>query len=282
MAVQNLKLIEIINLSVDFFKKKNIDSPRLNIELILTKFLNCKRIELYTAFDKPLTEEELSSVRLAVKRRGNNEPLQYILGEIQFGDNIFEVNQNVLIPRPETEHLASLIIEEWQNTTNLNVLDIGTGSGCLAITLTDKLNCNIVSAVDISIDSLKTAMENSGRCNCKIDFEKIDILNEIPKGKFDIIVSNPPYISLEEYSILPMDVSKFEPRIALCDENDGLNFYRRFELIFEDLLSENGKFYLEYAYNQAEEIKKIFDEKYNVELIKDFNGIYRFCKGQKR
>ncbi len=281
MSVQSHKIIDIINLSVDFFTKKKIDSPRLNIELILTKVLDCKRIDLYTSYDKPISETELTAIRAALTRRGNNEPLQYLLGEATFLDSVFEVNKNVLIPRPETEQLAKIIIENWASESDINILDIGTGSGCIAISLSRKLNANLVKAIDISIDSLNLAMENASKYNCTVDFEKLDILTELPKGKFDIIVSNPPYISKEEYSILPIDVMNYEPRIALCDENDGLNFYRRFNESFYDLLTDKGEFYLEFAYNQMVQIQTIFNKMYKIEFFKDFNGIYRFCKGQK-
>ena len=280
--MNEFKIIDILNLSVDFLSKKKIESPRLSVELIMAHFLKMNRVQLYTSFDKPMNEEELAQIRSAIKRASNQEPIQYIIGKTQFFDFEIEVNQNVLIPRPETEHLCDMIIDIHKDNQNLKILDIGTGSGCIAISLAKKINNCKVYAIDISQSALDLASKNAELNDCNIIFGKIDILKQIPKEKFDIIVSNPPYISVEEYKLLPKNVLEYEPEIALNDKNDGLQFYKRFANIFYNMLNEDGNFYLEFAYNQSEVIKKIFSEKYDFEIKKDLSKIDRFCFGRKK
>lgn len=273
-------IIELINWGTDFFKEKQIESQRLNIELLLCKVLKCERLYLYTNFDKPLSEQELAELRECVKRRATGEPLQYIIGSVEFHKLNFIVNPSVLIPRPETEQLVEIILSHNEGKKNLRILEIGTGSGCIAISLAKFLPDSEVYALDISQDALKLAKENATLNDTKNVFlKKMDILNEIPQKKYDIIVSNPPYIPLLEYKDLEKELF-FEPEIALTDKSDGLGFYKRFADVFPMMLNSDGRFYLEMGETTHQSIGNIFsNQKYNLNLVNDFRQTKRFAIG---
>ncbi len=279
MKTKEWQILDIINWSKDYFEKKNVDSPRLTIELILCNVLNLARVDLYTSFDKPLKQNELDSIKSMINKRIERIPLQYIFGQVEFYDLNFFVNSDVLIPRPETEEIVDLIIKDANKEKELNILDIGTGSGCIALSLASKLNNANINAIDFSIPALKIAKQNKDNLN--IDNVKLihaDIIKTIPKKKYDIVVSNPPYISTSEMNTLEQELT-YEPEIALTDYSDGLEFYRRFVTIFKDILSTNGMFYLEINNNLSNEILKMFRDQYDVELIYDISENPRIIKG---
>ncbi len=266
---------------VDFLKSKNIDEAKISIDLLLCDVLNVERIELYLKFDLPLNVYELNQVKDYIKRLVNNEPLQYILGKTKFYDLEFKVDKSVLIPRPETEELVDLIIKENKDKKEINILDIGTGSGCIAISLAKNLPQSKVFAIDISEDAIKIAKHNT-RINKidNIEIHKLDILTKIPKTKFDIIVSNPPYISTEEFEKLDKNVKEFEPEVALTDFGDGLTFYRRYYEVFSDMLTPSGIFYLENSFEQGDKLLTAFRKKYKTKAIEDSGNIMRFLRGR--
>lgn len=274
------RIIDIINWSKDYLGKNNIDSPRLTIELMLTQVLGIERIKLYTDFDKPLTDKELSTIKSMLQQRVKRFPLQYILGQTEFLGRKFIVNQNVLIPRPETEELVVKIIEENDNRLDYKILDIGTGSGCIAISLAKVFSNSTITALDNSTSALKVAKQNSIDLEVgNVKFVYADILTTEPKLKYDIIVSNPPYVSTSEMNEIEPELS-FEPNSALTDSSDGLEFYRRFVTIYRNILSIDGVFYLELNSYLAEEIKEMFSKDYRVELINDLFGKPRILKGR--
>ena len=274
------RIIDIINWSKDYLEKNNIDSPRLTIELMLTHVLGIERIKLYTDFDKPLSEKELSTIKSMIQQRVKRFPLQYILGQVEFLGRKFIVNQDVLIPRPETEEIVVLIINDNDNAVNHNILDIGTGSGCIAISLAKEFTNSTITAIDNSTSALKVAKQNSIELEVEnVKFVYADILTTEPKLKYDIIVSNPPYVSTNEMNEIEPELS-FEPNSALTDNADGLEFYRRFVTIYKNILSIDGVFYLELNSSLAEEIKLMFSEEYQVELINDLFDKPRILKGR--
>jgi len=276
------KIIDVLSWGKDFFASKNIDSPRLNIEMILCKVLKIERIKLYTNFDLPMNPEELAETKSLILRRAKGEPLHYLLGSTSFMGFEINLDKSVLIPRPETEELVELVLKIKPNRSNYSILDIGTGSGCISIALAKYYPESRITAIDISEESLKIAKINaeSNNVNEKITFENIDILKNFNfKNKFDIIVSNPPYISINEYKKNSQKEIFYEPKNALTDNSDGLTFYRRFADEFDKHLNEGGCFVLEISYNQSEEIENLFSKNYDTELIKDFNGILRFVSG---
>ncbi len=277
---KNWRIIDIINWGVQYFNDKKIDEARLNIELMLSNVLKCSRLSLYLDFEKPLTEEELSILKQFVIRRANHEPLQYILNEAYFLNYKLYVNNDVLIPRPETEILVELIKKDTNKNDSLNILDIGTGSGCISIALGDYFPNSNIDSIDISMAAIKVAIENTESHNVNnISYINIDIFQDLPKNCYDIIVSNPPYISSTDFANCQPEVRNYEPSFALCDNTDGLRFYKRYAQIFGDLLSNNGKFYLEMALNQSHEITRLFSDNFKVDVFKDLNGIDRFAKG---
>lgn len=277
-------ILEILKLSTDYLNNKGIESPRLNTELIISKVTGISRIGLYTHFDKPLNTKEIDKIREMISRRAKFEPLQYIIGDTQFLDLNINVNSNVLIPRPETESLIEKVIEtEKDSNKKLKILDIGTGSGCIAIALAKYYKNSEVIAADISESAIKTAKENAENAGINnIQFFQFDILQKKPKSKFDIIVSNPPYISENDYNKLEKELF-YEPKNALSDGGDGFAFYRRYAEIFESILNENAKFFLEIGFGQYEKIYEIFSvTKLQISVSKDLNGVERIvCGGRK-
>lgn len=280
-----LTVLEAINLSADFLAKKNIESPRINSEHLLAHVLNCKRLDLYLSFDRPLKEEEIDTYRELIRRRSKAEPLQYIIGSVEFFGLDFKVNPSVLIPRPETEILVEKILEYSDKNIPLKILDIGTGSGNIAVSLAKNLrSCNVI-AIDISEDALKIANENSevNNTNGQIIFTKYDFLkdNNFEPESFDLIVSNPPYVSAKEFPLLSPELCVYEPKIALTDNNDGLNFYREISVKARTLLKLKGEIFFEIGAGQAESVKNIllqnnFSE---IEIFRDYSNIERVIKG---
>ncbi|MDA3885775.1 MAG: peptide chain release factor N(5)-glutamine methyltransferase [Candidatus Delongbacteria bacterium] len=277
------KLLDILNLSEDYLKKNNIDDPRLNAELLVSGALGMKRLDLYLQYDRIITEDELATIRPLLKRSSNNEPVQYIQGEKEFYNVKIMVNEHTLIPRNDTEILVEEVIK-FISTQNFRILDIGTGSGCIPIAIAKECPNNIFFASDISSEVLDTARKNAGinDISGKIKFYKWDLFKSCPsRSLHDIVISNPPYISLKAYENLDKNVKDHEPRIALTDEGDGLTFYRRINDIIEKILKPNGMLFLEIGYDQAEEIKNICREKFeDINIVKDYGGNNRVFVGR--
>jgi len=277
-------VLELVKWGSDYFGQKGIESPRLNIELLLCDVLSIDRIGIYTHFDQPLQKHELDILRNYVIRRGKREPLQYILKNVNFCGIPLLVQKGVLIPRPETEILVNEALKRFEKQDYL-VADLGTGSGCIALSIAKQCPDAKVYAYDLSEDALAVARLNAQNNSLtNIDFQQIDILKTIPENiKFNFIISNPPYVELEEYNALQPEVKNYEPDFALTDNSDGLTFYRRYAQIFPEILSENGTFMLEIGYGQSDKIIDIFSTtQYSIEFIKDLSGINRIAHGKKR
>lgn len=272
------RTIDIIRWGQKYFATKSFPSPRLLIELLLCKVLNCKRIDLYLSFERPLTNGEIYKLKEMILQVLQHEPLQYIIGQTQFLDFTLNLRKGVFIPRPETELLVVEVRRDLSFKSNeaLEILDIGCGSGAISIALAKYFPNSNVFAIDISETALEIAKENASINNvCNIIFLKLDILRGTPPKKFDVIVSNPPYIPFPQIGELDKNVKK-EPLEALTDFSDGLTFYRRFAEIFPLLLRNFGKFYLEVSDEQAELVKVIFAESgFNLQFRKDSQNIKR-------
>ena len=280
------KIIDIINWGDVYFKEKDVSESRLNIELLLCAVLQCKRIKLYLNFDKPLVQSELDTLRDFVKRRIAREPLQYIIGETEFMGFPFFVNKSVLIPRPETEILVEEVLKFSKETPGkfFNILDIGSGSGNISVSLAKLIPNSFITAIDYSDDALQIGMKNAelNGVSDKITFLLTDILkeNSIHDTMFDIIVSNPPYISLPEYHELEPEL-KYEPKNALTDLEDGLSFYRKISTLGRQILNPGGLAAVEIAYNQSKRVFSLFhDSGYsNIKIVKDYSNIDRIITG---
>jgi release factor glutamine methyltransferase len=268
-------VLEAIQKSADFLGKKNVESPRLQTELLLAHLLKLPRMSLYLNFERVLTPAETDALRELVKRRGQREPLQHIVGSTSFCGFEIAVNRHALVPRPETELLAEA---GWQFLSTLNpqpstALDFGTGTGCIAIALAAKCPNAKITALDISADALALAKENAekNKVTERIEFVQGNGFAALKIEKqFDLLISNPPYIASAEIATLQPEVRDFDPRAALDGGADGLDFYRMFATQAKPFLKPDGKIMLEFGDGQADAIKAIFEnEKWIVEAVKE-------------
>jgi release factor glutamine methyltransferase len=261
-------VLEVIRRSAEFFEKKGVDSPRLQAELLLGHLLQVPRMQLYLNFERELAPAELDAFRELVKRRGQREPLQQIVGSTSFCGLEISVTRDVLVPRPETELLAEqacLFLTELASSTAPQpmALDFGTGSGCVVAALAHKCPAARFMAVDVSAQALKVARENASRHDLaeRIQFVQGSGFEALPAGMhFDLIVSNPPYIPSGDLAGLQPEVRDFEPREALDGGPDGLDFYRRFAAEAGAWLRTSGKIMLEFGDEQAPALRKIFEQ----------------------
>lgn len=275
--VWNIK--RILDWSSEYLLKAGSPTARLDAELLLSETLGLKRIDLYVNYDRPLAEEEKDSFRDVLKRRANLEPIAYILGEKEFFGHVFKVDSSTLIPRPDTEHLVSWVLEHVKDNP-AKILDIGTGSGCIAITLAKELGEVTVEAWDVSPGALKIAGNNAGVLGVidKVSFYEKDALSldswTSSSEKFDVIVSNPPYISSMEKNVMAPETLAFEPESALFAEREGLKFYECFAVNAQNLLNKGCPIVLEIGYNQKEKVSSIFASAgwENIEIINDYSG----------
>ena len=230
-------------------------------------------------------EDKESLLEEYLERLKQSEPIQYVLGLADFYGLKFQVNKNVLIPRQETEELVYWILENHHARQSLNLLDIGTGSGCIPITLKKHRPEWTITGVDVSIGALEVAQQNATKNGVEVAFQQMDILNvDSLSANWNIIVSNPPYIPTDESRLMPENVLKYEPRLALFVENeDALLFYRKIADLSLYALSENGRLYFELNEYNAEEVKAMLLEKdyHKVEIQKDINGKQRMISAQK-
>lgn len=281
-----ITVLEAIRLSTEYLDKKKIDSPRINAELLLAHIIGCKRLDLYLAFDRPLTEPELNIYRGLIKRRASYEPLQYIIGTVEFYGLVFKVTSSVLIPRPETELLVENIIKELSDKEQLNILEIGCGSGNIAISLAYHLKQAQIITTDISDAALNLAKENSQKLGVaeRISFIRHNILTDdlLRFSMFDLVVSNPPYVSLQSYSSLQKEILDFEPRLAVTDESDGLTFYRIISEKVSGNIKKGGKLFFEISHGQCDDVKSIMTKNNfsKIEVIKDYQNIERIVFGE--
>lgn len=239
-----------------------------------------RRSEL--AFIKEFSEEQLNEISKAVEKRLKRVPLGYIFGKTNFYGLDFIVDKNVLIPRLDTEILVEKLIEEIKlRQGNVSVLDIGTGSGVIAVTLAKNTNARII-AVDVSEEALKIAWQNAKQNGVDVEFVKSDLFHNVPDLRVDIIVSNPPYIESSEISELMPEVREFEPILALDGGKDGLKFYREIINQAEKHLNQGGKLYFEVGYNQGESVSNLMKDKFSsVCVIKDYLENDRVVMGVK-
>lgn len=272
-----------------YFEKFCPNSPRLDAELLLSYVLGCHRLDLYLRKDKPLTKQELGVFRELVKRRSNGCPIAYLTGEKEFWSLKFEVNENTLIPRPDTEILvehAVIQIREWQKKnphSECQIAELGTGTAAIPLSLCSELENLRIISVDCKNKILKLASKNISRYNSllnprnnKVKLLKSDLFSSIdPNLKLDFIISNPPYIPSKNIDDLQVEISNFEPRIALDGGHDGLKFYRYLLETGADFLKSNGEMLLEIGSFNESELENILNKNrfwISSSFIKDFQG----------
>ena len=271
-----MKVLELIQRTADYFERQGVDSPRLTIELMLTHVLKCKRLELYLQFEREIGEPNLGQLREMVRRRASGEPLQYVLGVASFYGLEFAVDKRVLIPRPETELLADYVVKNM--ATARTIVDLGTGSGVVAIALAKNLSAANVLAVDASGDALEVARANAAKHEAKVGFFQGDLFEPLPPDlKFDVIVSNPPYIPSSEIASLAPEIRDYEPRAALDGGPDGLAVITRIVRESKARLTPGGRVVVELGAGQHDAAQRIFlDNGFRVEkMIADLQGHQR-------
>ncbi|SDZ98311.1 [protein release factor]-glutamine N5-methyltransferase [Desulfuromusa kysingii] len=273
-------LLRLLRWVTTYFTEKGIDSPRLDAELLLAHTLQLDRVGLYLNYDRPLLAAELDKIRPLVKRRGQREPLQYLLGTTEFWSLEFVVTPAVLIPRADTE----ILVEEALNHTGPEgqLLDVGTGSGAIVISLASERPTWQMTGLDISSPALAVAQKNVARHQLEKRIELLQgDLAELPQRQYDLIVSNPPYISRQEWDELMPEVRCFEPQLALLADNDGLECYQQLVTQAQTRLNAHGWLLVEIGYQQAEAVKSLFLAAgfKDVFVRKDYSGQPRVVGG---
>ena len=301
MTNETWTVLKIIQWTTEYLKGKGIDNPRLDSEVLLAHLLRLDRVGLYLNFDRPLSRDELSSFREIVKRRGSREPLQYITGHQEFWSLDFKVTPDVLIPRPDTEILVEEALKavrretldvRRQNQLPFTILDLCTGSGCIAISLAHELKDAVVYAVDTSEAALSIARENAEKnvVQDRVIFLQGDLYEALTSyvsrlTSYDIIVSNPPYIKNIDIPNIQPEVRDYEPRMAVDGGTEGLGFYKRIVADAPNHLSPHGWLMVEVGEGQADAVSKMMADTgafESISTVKDLAGIERVVKAHKK
>ena len=272
-----MNALELINIGTNLLKKKNITSSILDSEILLSKTINKSREELLINLDQKIDEKNILKYRSYLERRSKNEPIAYILEEREFWSKKFQVTKNTLIPRPETELLVDKLVKIFMGK-KLSILDIGTGSGCIVISLLNSLNRSNGVGVDVCKNAIITAKKNGVKFNLqnRLKFFNKSFIN-IFNQKFDLIVSNPPYIMRKDIKNLSDDIKRYEPRIALDGGNDGLDLIKKVIYKSKDILKINGTLALEIGNEQIKKVSKILiGNNFRIKnVIKDYKNNVR-------
>lgn len=272
-----LSVLEVIRSATEYLQKRGVESARLNAELLLAHVLGIPRLELYLQFDRPLGETERAPLRELVRQRGERVPLQHLIGSVEFFGREFLSDQRALIPRPETERFVELVLERLPPTP-ASILDVGTGSGVIAVTLAaERPDCQ-VTAIEISEPALSLARENAARHGATVGFLLGDLLPE-GSSRFDAIVANLPYICSPEIESLSPEVHH-DPLLALDGGPDGLDLIRRLLADAPQRLHAGGLMALETGAGHAEALLQAAGNLRDIEVLPDYQGVFRFFFGR--
>lgn len=291
-----MKLKEVLDKTTAFFKDKKIETPRLDAELLFAHSLKLERIQLYLKFDQPLSEPELAGLRELVRRRGQGEPVAYILGYRDFYKSRFEVTPATLIPRPETEQIVEEVLAWAKDKDQVyTMVDLGTGTGCLGLSILKELpNAKLVS-VDMSAEAVAVAKRNalslgvSDRVEFVVaDAANVDLVmascrNFMGQNTIDILVSNPPYIASDDPAVQE-NVKKFEPSTALFAEDNGLALLKSWSKAYAPFLSSNAVMMMEMGMSQGSVMQSYYTDLNifkNARVLKDLSGLDRVIAGVK-
>ena len=270
-------LLEVLQSMTAYFTKHGVEHPRLNAENLIAHVLKLSRLELYLEFETKLNEQELATLRELVKRRAQGEPLQHLLGTVEFCGHEFLTDKRAMVPRPETEELVELLKSEIRNPKS-EILDVGTGSGVIALSLAVRFPDSKVYAIDVSDDALSLAKENAARLGLieRVQFQKGDLLENFSE-RFDLIVANLPYVSMQDRHLLAREVLH-DPEVALFGGERGDELVRRLIEQASSHLNPGGLLALEIGINQAEALGDFLRQKnyHDIQSKKDYSGINRF------
>ena len=272
-----MTVLEVLQATTAYLKKRNVENPRLNAEHLMAHALGRKRIELYLDFERKLTETELGPLRELVKRRSEGEPLQHLLGTVEFCGLTFLCDKRALVPRPETEQLVELAESKIENRES-RIVDVGTGSGVIALSLAAKFPGAKILAADVSDDALALAQENASRLNLtgRVRFLKSRLLESV-EGAFDLIVANLPYVSTQDRHTLSREVLR-DPEIALFAGAQGDELVHELIVDAPSRLRPGGMLALEIGLGQSEALLSALAEKNYRDICSknDYNGVTRF------
>lgn len=281
-------VLEILTTTAAFFADRGVESPRLNIEHLLAHILGKRRMDLYMEFDRPVSDRELDPLRDLVKRRARGEPLQHLLGTVEFHRREFKTDRRALIPRPETERFCELVLEPFPKEAQdppPAFLDVGTGSGIIALTLAGERPDARVAAVDVSPDALALARENAEKLGlaARVEFAASDLLTDAPAGPWDLIAANLPYIPAGEIAGLAREV-RHDPALALDGGPEGLTVIERLIATALPALKPGGRLALEIGHGQAAQvINLLLEEDYaDIRAEKDYQGVERYVFAAKK
>ena len=274
-----MTVLEVLSSTTGYFEKRNIDSPRLNAEHLLAHVLGRKRIDLYLQFERPLPESDLTPLRELVKRRGAGEPLQHLLGTVEFCGHSFRCDKRALVPRPETEQLVELLISHFKSEIAYSrMVDVGTGSGVIALTLAAEFPKAEIVGADISEDALMLARENAERLRLadRVRLLRSNLLENVQPG-FDLIVANLPYVSTDDRQNLSREVLH-DPEVALFAGAHGDELVRQLIAQVPSWLRPGGILAMEIGIGQSETLVAVLAKKNyrDIWTEKDYSGVIRF------
>jgi release factor glutamine methyltransferase len=276
-----MTVLELLQRTAGFFQKNGVESPRLNAEHLLAHVLKRKRIELYLEFERELTETELAPLRELVRRRGQGEPLQHLLGTVEFARQTFLCDKRALVPRPETEQLVELLQSKIEKRES-KILDVGTGSGVIALSLAAKFPEAEITATDVSEEALSLARENAQRLGLtsRIKFARGDLLLYVTHV-YDVIVANLPYVAEADRATLSREV-RHDPEVALFGGERGDEIVRKLIDEARSHLAPGGLLALEVGIGQANELATLMAEKnyHDIKTEADYAGVIRFLFGR--
>ncbi len=293
-TADNWTIRRILEWTAGFFTRKAVDSPRLSAELLLSHVLSVPRIKLYTDYERPLAETDLATFRSLVQRAVEQEPIAYLTGKAHFFNLELEVTRDVLIPRPDTETLVENVVQLCRNKAGLEsprILDLCTGSGCIAAALARSIKGAMVLATDSSEAAIAVARRNIEKLGLtdRVVLAQGDLFEPLSRmvdpSPFDLIVANPPYIPTAEVETLDRSVKDYEPRTALDGGVDGLDFHRRILEGAAERLVTGGRLFLELAFNQgppAKELASTFTTYDDSKVLKDYAGHDRVLTLRRR
>ncbi len=281
---ESLTTLETLNLAAEYLNGKDVPSPRLNAEHLLAKVLGCNRIDLYIRFDEILTENQKNEYRSYLQRRAGRYPLQYIMGETDFHGKTFKLNQRVFIPRQETELLVEWVDEIMGGKKGIRFLEFGTGSGVISVSVASAHPTWRGIAFDVSEESVFCARENISGMDLeeRVSLYVSDSFDSLgDKARFQLLLSNPPYIASGEIEGLQPEVSRFEEHTALNGGREGLDFYPLIARAGKNLLCPGGVVVLEMGCNQAGGVIEILKQQgfRDISIRKDYQGLDRLVKG---